>query len=293
MSHFVGLVVLTPEYAKSNGMDDSLAQYDENKEVEESRKRDVSDFEIIEFLEYYALGNEAEPHIREGYNNFKKGFIGFMRRKKGFVTKKQFKADHPQCTGTDDYVADRYLNFLISKNKDRFVDYFKVGYPNEFASFPALYKEKGEDWNGSQWRVDENGVWGYYSTYNPDSKWDWYSVGGRWGKGIKTKDGEFVDMCKLGEIDFEPYPEDAYVDGTDFWGNPCKELKDGFEWHYDNKDNLPFCLVIDGVWRERAEMGWWACTSNEKDPQDWHKEVTDLLANLPADSFVYSVDFHI
>ena len=293
MSHFCGLVILTPEYAKANGMGDSLAKYDENKEVEEYRKRDVSDTEIIDFLEAYLYGKEASLSAIKGYREFQKAFVRFMRGKKGFFTKKQFKADHPHCTGTADYVDERYIHNLIYNNRERYAEYFKTNKADAFASFPALYKEKGEDWNGNAYRLDENGVWAVYSTYNPDSKWDWYAVGGRWSKSIKTKDGEFVDMCKFGEIDFEPYPEDAYVDGTDFWGNPCKELKDGFEWHYDNKDNFPFCLVIDGVWYERAEMGWWALTSNEKDPQDWNKEVNNLLESLPVDSEVYNVDFHI
>ena len=41
MSHFCGLVILTPEYAEFNGMDDSLAKYDENLEVEAHCKGQV------------------------------------------------------------------------------------------------------------------------------------------------------------------------------------------------------------------------------------------------------------
>ena len=288
MSHFCGLVILTPEYAKAHGMDESLAKYDENIDMPEYRKRDVSDANIVEFLAWYIYGKEASPEDRKGYNVFKKDFVKFMRGKNGFFTKKKFNEVYPNNRG-----GDAYINHLIDKNGDRFAEYFKANKPDVFAQFPELYKEKGDDWNGNTWHKDENGVWAEYSTYNPDSKWDWYTVGGRWANSIKTKDGEFVDMCKFGDIDFEPYPEDAYVDGTDFWGNPCKKLKDGFEWHFDNKDNFPFCIVIDGVWCEKGEMGWWACVSNEKDPEDWHEEVKTLLATLPADSFVYNVDFHI
>jgi hypothetical protein len=32
-----------------------------------------------------------------------------------------------------------------------------------------------------------------YSTYNPDSKWDWYQVGGRWAGTIAVKDGVEID----------------------------------------------------------------------------------------------------
>lgn len=35
------------------------------------------------------------------------------------------------------------------------------------------------DWTGDSGGQDENGLY-YWSTYNPQSKWDWYSLGGRW-----------------------------------------------------------------------------------------------------------------
>jgi hypothetical protein len=68
--------------------------------------------------------------------------------------------------------------------------------------------------------VVRDGVWGYESTYNPKSKWDWYSVGGRWTGYFLTKEpvagrlgrpGVFgnaadpgtADVVRKGEIDFE------------------------------------------------------------------------------------------
>lgn len=40
-------------------------------------------------------------------------------------------------------------------------------------------------------RCDEKGIY-RLSTYNPNSKWDWYVVGGRWAGYFKTKDGAGV-----------------------------------------------------------------------------------------------------
>lgn len=43
-------------------------------------------------------------------------------------------------------------------------------------------------WEEYHYMRDENGVWHYYSRYNPKSKWDWYLLGGRWsGCFIKLK----------------------------------------------------------------------------------------------------------
>ena len=193
MSHFCGLVILTPEYAKANGLDDSLAKYDENMEMPEYRKRDVTDADIVEFLACYIYGKEASTEDREGYNAFKNSFVKFMRGKKGFITKKKYNEVYPNNRG-----GNAYVNHLIYKNGERYAEYFKAHKPDVFAQFPELYKEKGDDWNSNRWRADENGVWSEYSTYNPDSKWDWYSVGGRWANSIKTKDGEFCDEAMLG-----------------------------------------------------------------------------------------------
>jgi hypothetical protein len=298
MSHFCGLVILTPEYAKFNSMKDSLAKYDENIVYPEYRKRDLSENEKVDFLEYYLINrSEADDaaFIRANYTKFLLGFPKLVRNRKNYVK-------------FDDYATKRYgdnknnINkqvlkknwaiYLASKFKDKYVEYFKQNYPDMLAKFEETYKEHGDDWNGNQWRKDENGVWAIYSTYNPNSKWDWYTEGGRWSKSIKTKSGEFVDSCLFGEIDFEPYPDDAYEDATDLWGKPYKKLKDGYEYHY-TKDDIPFCVIIDGIWYERGEMGWWACVSNEKDSKEWNNEVENLFANIPADSMVYNVDFHI
>ena len=291
MSHFCGLVILTPEYAKVNGMDDSLAKYDENLETPEYRKCDLSDKNKQRFLEYYLINKSEDKQLHEAYNKFKLGFITFMRGKKGYLTQKQYQEKYPNAR--DKETKEGWASALIYENPEKWVEYFKKGYPEFWNSFEETYTKFGDDWNSNNWRKDEDGVWAVYSSYNPNSKWDWYSVGNRWSNSIKTKSGEFVDICKFGEIDFEPYSDNYYEDGKDWLGNPCKKLKEGYEWHYDNKDNFPFCVVIDGVWYEKGDMGWWGMVANEKGEEEWNGEVAALLEKIPADADVYNVDFHI
>ena len=291
MSHFCGLVILTPEYAEVNGMDDSLAKYDENLETPEYRKCDLSDEDKQRFLEYYLINKSEDKQVRDDFETFKLGFITFMRGKKGYLTQKQYQEKYPNARNKK--TKEGWVSGLIYENPDEWVEYFKQGYPKFWRSFWRTYRKFGEDWNGNSWRKEKKGVWAVYSSYNPNSKWDWYSVGGRWRNSIKTKSGEFVDMCKFDEIDFEPYSDNCYEDGKDWLGNPCKKLKEGYEWHYDNKDNFPFCVVIDGVWYEKGDMGWWGMVANEKGEEEWNGEVAALLEKIPADSDVYNVDFHI
>lgn len=96
----------------------------------------------------------------------------------------------------EDLKVDEYSRGLVSEEeKQSFIDYYtnkdnvNISKLTENAnmSFDELYKQYGEDWNGLHWRKDENGQWNDYSTYNPNSKWDWYSLGGRWSGAFITK----------------------------------------------------------------------------------------------------------
>ena len=85
----------------------------------------------------------------------------------------------------------------------------------------AGYHDK-PDFECWQWMADEydgrtDDEGNIYSTYNPDSKWDWYSIGGRWS-------GEFIpeDEAIVKDIDFSMNKED-YEQALKFW----KENVDG------------------------------------------------------------------
>lgn len=95
---------------------------------------------------------------------------------------------------------------------------------NKSLSFDELYKLYGEDWNGNSWRKNDDGQWAEFSTYNPKSKWDWYSLGGRWsGEVIKLKPGRKgsvgesgafnnkvgIDAALKGDINFEKIKNEA------------------------------------------------------------------------------------
>ena len=271
MSHFCGLVILTPEYV--GNFDDSLERYNENNDVEEYMVSEVSDKQKIEFLEYYKLSskNMGKEFFDAQNNDFKEKVISEY---------------------DNELYTDGFYLLVVRDNEDKYVEWFKKNYKDFFDSFETTYSELGDEWNGGEWKKDEDGVWHVYSTYNPESKWDWFSIGGRWDGSIKKKDGNFTNCCQLKDIDFTPYKEDDYEDATDWLGNPIKKLKEGNPYHYTEKD-VPFCIVIDGEWYERGEMGWFGCTSNEKEKDEWGKEFFNLLKDLPEDSEVTNVDFHI
>ena len=123
--------------------------------------------------------------------------------------------------------------------------------------------------------------WGYklddeenlLSTYNPDSKWDWYSIGGRWSGFLCTKE-------------------------KDDEGNPVRvnqaQFKD-IDWDYMFENHItPFNYVTEeGEWREKGEMGWWGMTTNEMEQDDWDDNFKRYLKLIEDDCLVTVIDFHI
>lgn len=129
------------------------------------------------------------------------------------------------------------------------------------------------------WKQAQN--WGYQiddkenllTTYNPDSKWDWYSIGGRWSGFLPLKEKD----------------ED---------GNPLKSNEAYFheiDWEYLLEYKYPpFCFVTeDGEWIEKGEMGWWGVTFNEQPEDDWNTQFKKYLDTVDSDCLVTVIDFHI
>jgi hypothetical protein len=52
-------------------------------------------------------------------------------------------------------------------------------------------------------------------------------------------------------------------------------------------------VLKDGEWHERGSMGWFGCVSDEKDKEDWFKQVSDLIDSLPDDTLMTVCDCHI
>lgn len=120
-------------------------------------------------------------------------------------------------------VEPRCLGEVSDSTKEEMLHYYKkAGY--DFKTFDECYEAKGNDWDGGRLKKNEDGVWCEYSTYNPDSKWDCYVIGGRWsGAFIRLKDGcsgeegesgafgnkTGIDSARKGDIDFRAIRKEA------------------------------------------------------------------------------------
>lgn len=267
MSHFVGLVVLTPGYLEKHDLEMSLEKYNENREVEEYSNGPVSDYEKLEFIEYY---KRKDGTISPEHDHKDLWQILYDRlREEGKV--EEFDQEKHRTV----YLL---LNDTLGEDgfQKAYVELFNELYPTLFGKFDTMYEEKGEDWNSNSWRFNYvTSQWEKYSTYNPDSKWDWYTEGGRWDGCLKNKDGEHVNECLLSQLDLSsPTPKED-------------------EKYYIGEHSAPFCLVIDGEWFEKGEMGWFGISTNDKPQDDWNTEFMNIINKLPGNSEVHLIDFHI
>jgi hypothetical protein len=92
-----------------------------------------------------------------------------------------------------DYADEELLAFYIKQYAD---DHEGA----QAASDEDMVSFLNQKWSDDvrELRVDETGIY-RLSTYNPNSKWDWYSVGGRWTGYFKVKEGVAVGSSQLGE----------------------------------------------------------------------------------------------
>lgn len=128
------------------------------------------------------------------------------------------------------------------------------------------------------WKIVKE--WGYKldeeenltSTYNPNSKWDWYVIGGRW-------DGYLI-LKETDDSNEHLTSNQAYASEIDW------------DLMLDN-NHIPYCFVDDnGYWNEVGQMGWFGVSFNEKDKDIWKQEFKNYISSIP-DYLVTVVDFHI
>ena len=115
------------------------------------------------------------------------------------------------------------------------------------------------------------------TTYNPDSRWDWYRVGGRWD-GVVSKSGKRRYSEDNG-FNFEKGHEEVK-------NNMCRVRELPVK-------SVPFAIVTpDGEWIEKGEMGWWGMTKGEMTERKWHNQVMKILKKY-QDDYIVGLDCHI
>ncbi len=56
-----------------------------------------------------------------------------------------------------------------------------------------------------------------FSDYNPNSKWDWYSIGGRFSDIVPLKEGGYANEASMCDVDIDHRDKKEYKNAIRFW----------------------------------------------------------------------------
>lgn len=161
---------------------------------------------------------------------------------------------------------------------------------------------------------------------NPNAKWDWYEIGGRWQGFFKLKEGKKGNVGKKSLLDKDSQYDPNYCDQTikgniDFAGmretvrkkaeENWSEIR-GFclkkDWRlidldFPSKEEYvnrkvnraiaTYAYIKDGEWHAQGEMGWFGISENSVSEREWNAHVNEMIDSLPDDTLLTLVDCHI
>ena len=172
---------------------------------------------------------------------------------------------------------ERFKNTTYSsylENKEEYIEKYKSKSPHHLDylenEFPKMLSWTDDEClkYGTRYYEPENikPDGSVFDDSNPNAKWDWYEVGGRWKNEIVTENGS----C-----------DRAFVRDILFSKMPCFTT---------------YAVVTpNGEWLSPGEVGWWGLsTESEEDYDKWKKEYSSrFLETANPDWEMVVVDCHI
>lgn len=152
---------------------------------------------------------------------------------------------------------------LVSKYDNRLKNDRREHFAVPCSEVYATFDEYADKFCGYKRRDPKTGRYGYWK--NPQAKWDWYSIGGRWMGFFPVKPGARIflgragafdnkpteggsDICRIGDLDWERITDEMNKRAIEFWDAFVVFREHGK--HTDPEKNEPF-----GVRSTALDMG--------------------------------------
>lgn len=194
MSHFVLIAALPADSDVEAELASRLAPYDENKEVEEYKS--FEDEERPEQHWYYRHLKERAQAVTNQDHSIIKPYnpdtIGWSSAETRETPEAQW----------EEIVRDAN-RFNLMENPPHWLDVITT-YNAEYYSNPD--EEENNHFNRLHYDAESDRAY-TWSTYNPNSKWDWYQIGGRWSYYFPAK-ATLTDTEYRGLIHGRGWPRD-------------------------------------------------------------------------------------
>lgn len=172
-----------------------------------------------------------------------------------------------------------------------------------------LYKLEIEDYEEDE--IDKDG--NVLSTYNPNSKWDWYQIGGRFSDGKPTKikdfklyddlDDDTIALYKRawdsfeGKYELSEDEENKIFGEFRMWNDKYYLDRYGTCENYIKaiSSNIPYAFVDANGWYEKGQMGWWGCDNATQESIEDYTEFAEkyFTAEENQNKYIVWVDCHI
>ena len=150
-------------------------------------------------------------------------------------------------------------------------------------------------WTDDQIVAHERDKWGSdlitengdcYSFTNPEGKWDWWTVGGRWGGAWTLRKGAVGNT----EIATEPSAFGLNETAADPSRTDCARKCDLIA----ETVTASFAYIdLYGQWHEQGTMGWFGMVSGEQPESEWDEQYQAWFASLPDATWLVNIDAHV
>ena len=155
---------------------------------------------------------------------------------------------------------------------------------------------------------------GETTTYNPNSKWDWYSIGGSFSDGedvIQINDFKIYDDLDDDTIALHKKAWDSFEGKCELSEEDTKAIFGNFRMWNDKYyldrygtcenyimsmlSNIPYAFVDANGWYEKGQMGWWGCDSATRESIEDYTEFAEkyFTAEENQNKYIVWVDCHI
>lgn len=244
---------------------------------------------------HYTTKAEIIARVRKEIEEYKNGtYAEYLKDRDGYVAK---------CAASDNTEHIKYITQEFPK---------KLQWTDEECYVDGIKYENKED-------IRPDGS--VFSTYNPNARWDWYQVGGRFEKMIPLNDGTFCDEADMADVNINYRDSDHYKKALRFWqlyidgvepeNDADREL---VRFHYRTKEyytdrfknaeeyadassrlNFYAALLPNGEWLEPGRMGWWGISfATSEDEKRWSEQKKEIIRRAKAENwYITMVDCHI
>lgn len=240
--------------------------------------------QLEDMLEPYSENLRVAPYITRSYEEVKKELVEYLER----VVKSYEENEEVDKEKIKEY------NKLAQALKEDNIEYIR----------------NWNEENNYYYGIDEKG--NALSTYNPNSKWDWWDIGGRWSGMIDNNQQKLTELKPLinkGQYTEEEliamYPEhyEYYMDmlnGKSYYRKEyiLSQYPD-LETYVMKMENLyTYALMLpNGEWIEPGEMGWFGISAaSEEEHRDYEEnywKIVEEMAKRYPDGYMTIVDCHI